>query len=207
MTSHDTERAERAEIRERAILPVLIPVLAIVLVEILVFSLSRVLLATGEMRAVGIALGAALAILIGASAIAAADRMKTASLAALLVLAVLAVVAAGAVAAQKPPFYGSGPPKSAVPGVEVSAQNLAFSTKEIKLPANNAVIDFKNADKQPHNIAIFPNKNSLTKALFRGDITQPGASSVYKVGSLTPGAYYFHCDVHPTQMTGSVVVT
>jgi plastocyanin len=185
---------------------VLIPVLSIILVEVLVFSLSRVLLATGGMRAVGVALGAALAVLIGAAAIAASDRVKTAGLATLVVLAVLAVVAAGAVANQKGNFWGNEPAKSAVPGVHVSAQNLAFSLKEIKLPANNAVIDFKNEDKQPHNIAIFPNKTSLTKALFRGDITAPGASSVYKVGSLPAGSYYFHCDVHPTQMTGSVVV-
>jgi plastocyanin len=201
-----TTDTDRNELRERAILPVLIPVLSIILVEVLVFSLSRVLLATGGLRAVGVALGAALAILVGASAIAASDRMKTAGVATLLALVVLAVVAAGAVAAQKGNFWGKEPAKSAVPGVQVSAQNIAFSVKELKLPANNAVIDFRNEDKQPHNIAIFPNKNSLTKALFRGDITAPGASSIYKVGSLPPGSYYFHCDVHPTQMTGSVVV-
>jgi len=62
VTSHD---GAGTELRDRAVLPVLIPVLAIVLVEILVFSFSRVLLAAGEMPAVGIALATALAILVG----------------------------------------------------------------------------------------------------------------------------------------------
>jgi plastocyanin len=198
---------ERREIRERAIFPALIPIAAIVLVEILVFSYSRVLLATGEMKAVALALGAALVILIGAAAIANADRIRTPSLLGLLTVGVLAVVVAGVVAEQKGPFWGNEPALSAVPGVQVSAKNVAFSTTTIKLPANNAVIDFKNEDTAPHNIAIFPNKNSLTKALFRGDITSPGTSSVYKVGSLPPGSYYFHCDVHPTQMFGTVTVS
>jgi len=41
------------ELRERAILPVVIPIGAIVFTEIIVFSLSRVLLATGHLIAVG----------------------------------------------------------------------------------------------------------------------------------------------------------
>jgi len=198
---------DRTELRERAILPVVIPVVAIALVEVLVFSFSRVLLAAGELPAVGIALAAALAILVGASAIAASDRVRTGSIVGLITVAILAVVVAGAVAAQKGAFWGNEPARSAVPGVAVAAKNLAFSTSTIKLPAANAVISFSNQDNQPHNIAIFANKSNLTSPLFRGSITSPGASSVYKVGNLQPGSYYFHCDVHPAQMTGTVVVS
>jgi len=202
----DTDR-QRTELRDRAILPVLIPVVAIILVEVLVFSYSRVLLAAGEIPAVGLALAAALAILIGAAAIAAAERIRTATIVGLLVVVGLAVVVAGAAAAQKGPFWGNEPAKSAVPGVDVSAKALAFSTKTITLPPANAVIKFKNEDNQPHNIAIFKSKTDLNAPLFRGTITQPGTTDVYKVGNLTAGqSFYFHCDVHPAQMFGTVVV-
>jgi len=198
---------ERTELRDRAILPVLIPVLAIILVEVLVFSYSRVLLAAGETPAVGLALAAALAILVGAAAIAAADRVKTATIIGVLVVAALAVVAAGAVAARKGPFWGNEPAQSALPGVDVSAKNLAFSTKSITLPPANAVIKFSNQDNQPHNIAIFKSKTDLNAPLFRGTIASPGTTQIYKVGSLTAGAsFYFHCDVHPTQMFGTLTV-
>jgi plastocyanin len=88
----------------------------------------------------------------------------------------------------------------------VSARNVAFSTKTIDLPATNAVIKFSNEDTQPHNIAIFKSATQLTTPLFRGTIASPGTTQIYKVGSLAPGAYYFHCDVHPTQMFGTVTV-
>jgi len=198
---------ERSELRDRAILPVLIPVLAIVLVEVLVFSYSRILLAAGELPAVGLALAAALAVLLGAAAIAAADRVRTSTLVGLLVIVALAVVVGGAAAAKKGPFWGNEPAQSALPGVDVSAKNIAFSTKTIALPPSNAIIKFNNQDNQPHNIAIFKSKTDLTTPLFRGTIASPGTTQIYKVGSLTAGAsYYFHCDVHPTQMFGTVTV-
>jgi plastocyanin len=203
----DTDHKERIELRDRAVLPVLIPVLAILLVEVLVFSYSRVLLAAGEMPAVGLALAAALVVLLGAAAIAASERMRSATITGLLVVVGLGVVVGGAAAAKKGPFWGNEPPQSALPGVDVSAKALAFSTKTITLPPDNAVIKFKNEDNQPHNIAIFKTSKDLNAPLFRGTITQPGTTDVYKVGSLTAGqSYYFHCDVHPTQMFGTVTV-
>jgi plastocyanin len=206
MTTDTDEDTERTELRDRAILPVLIPVVAIVLVEILVFSYSRVLLATGELKAVGFALAAALAILLGAAAIAAADRMRTASVVGLLVIVGLAVVIGGAVAAKKGPFWGNEPAQSALPGFDLSAKNVAFSTKAMSLPATNAVIKFSNQDNQPHNVAIFKSSKDLSTPLFRGTIAQPGTTEIYKVGTLAAGTYYFHCDVHPTQMFGTVTV-
>lgn len=194
-----------AELRERALLPILIPVVAILLVEVLVFSFSRVLLAAGKLPAVGVALAVALGILVVCAGIANAERIKTPTIVGLIVLGVLATVVAGAAAERKGPFYGSEPAESAAKGVEVSAKSLAFSTKTIELPASNAVIDFKNEDTQPHNIAIFKNKSNLNSPAFRGEIAPPGKTEVYKVGTLAAGVYYFHCDVHPT-MSGNAVV-
>lgn len=191
------------ELRERTILPVLIPVAAILVTEIVVFSLSRVLLAAGERLAVVVAFGASLGILIGATAIAGSRRMRTSSIAGLLAIALIGVVAAGALALQRGPAYVREAAADR-PVLKVSAKNIAFSTKTLELSPAGSVIEFNNADTQPHNIAIFGDE-SMTKVLFRGQILQPGQKANYEVGQLKPGKYRFHCDVHPN-MTGEAIV-
>ncbi len=194
------------ELRERAILPVVIPLAAILFTEVIVFSFSRVLLATGHMVAVGVALGQALVILVGATALASARRVSTAAIATALALFAIVSIGAGVAAYQRGPVY-SKEEAANTPKVTVSAKNVAFDTKTLKLSANGTDIAFSNQDNQPHNIAIFPSATALQTVLFRGDITQPGTTSTYKVGKLKPGTYYFHCDVHPQQMTGTVTVS
>ncbi len=73
-------------------------------------------------------------------------------------------------------------------------------------------INFDNKDSQAHNFAIFaadPLADSSAKALFdptATNIVSPGASTTYDVPSLQAGTYFFHCDIHPTTMTGTFVV-
>jgi len=193
------------ELRERTILPVLIPVVAIVLTEIFVFSMSRVLLAAGEQAAVVIALGAAVAILIGAAAIAAGKRVRTSTIVGVLALFGLVTVAAGAFAMQRGPAY-EGEAAAHRPEVEVSAADLVFDTETLELAAGGTVIAFANEDSQPHNIAIYPTEASLNDPLFKGEIIAAGQSTTYEVPAIRPGEYYFHCDVHPT-MKGTASVT
>ena len=101
------------------------------------------------------------------------------------------------------PGGGGGGPGG---GVTVKAQNLAFDTSEIDLPADApSTITFDNADAGiQHNIAIY-NDSSLSENLFTGDIVTGPATAEYQVPALSAGEYYFHCDVHPS-MSGSVVV-
>ncbi len=90
--------------------------------------------------------------------------------------------------------------------VTVTAQNIAFDTATINLPAGTAsTITFDNRDAgTQHNIAIYTD-SSLSENLFRGDlVTGPGTMD-YAIPPLDPGTYYFQCDVHPT-MNGTVVV-
>jgi plastocyanin len=193
-----------SELRERTILPVLIPVGAIVITEIVVFSLSRVLLASGKYPAVAIAMGTALAILIGSATVAARPRLKTASIVTLLAFGLIVAVVAGAVALKAGPSYEREEAAN-IPTIQESAKNIAFAEKMLKLSAAGTHIHFTNADSQPHNIAIFKSEKSLDQPLFRGEIQPPGAATTYNVGKLGPGSYYFHCDVHP-QMHGKAVV-
>jgi nitrite reductase (NO-forming) len=87
------------------------------------------------------------------------------------------------------------------------AQNTAFSASCLAAPANKGfTIEFMNMDPGiPHNIAIFTD-SSASQALFTGKLVNGPATVAYRVAALKPGTYYFRCDVHPTQMFGTLAV-
>lgn len=198
------EMREMREMRERSVYPVLIPLVSLVLIEILVFSMSRVLLVTGKMLATAIALGAALAILFGAAFVAARPRMKTGAIVGVLVVVGVGTIAAGGYALTQKPFY-EREAEASRPEIAVSAADLAFDTDTLELVPDGNVIDFENADSQPHNIAIYPSADQLSDPIFQGDIINGGGSTVYEVPPIEPGKYFFQCDVHPA-MSGDAIV-
>jgi len=88
----------------------------------------------------------------------------------------------------------------------VVAQNIAFDTQTIVLPANTEhTITFDNRDAGvQHNIAIYTD-SSLSKELFNGELITGPATTTYTIPPLPPGRYYFLCVVHP-MMNGTVIV-
>lgn len=92
------------------------------------------------------------------------------------------------------------------PSVTVTAQNVAFDTDTISLPADTAsTIVFDNQDAGiQHNIAIFED-DTMATVLFRGELVTGPGKAEYQIPPLPSGEYYFHCDVHPN-MNGTVVV-
>ncbi len=93
----------------------------------------------------------------------------------------------------------------------VSAQNIAFDTNCLAAPANTAfTLQFTNNDSgTPHNVEIFTNASATTRlgaATGPTDILVGPGSVTYKVDALPAGSYFFRCDVHPQQMTGTFVV-
>jgi plastocyanin len=109
---------------------------------------------------------------------------------------------------------GGGPPGGGAPGdgapggaepATVVAQGIAFDTDTISLPADQpSTLTFDNRDTVPHNIAIYTD-DSLSEALFQGEIVTGPATAQYEIPPEPAGEYYFHCDVHPT-MNGTVTV-
>jgi plastocyanin len=88
--------------------------------------------------------------------------------------------------------------------VTVTAQNIAFDTDTIELPADTeSTITLVNEDTEPHNIAIYTD-DTVAENQFRGE-TVTADRIDYTIPPLDAGEYYFQCDVHPT-MNGSVVV-
>jgi plastocyanin len=108
----------------------------------------------------------------------------------------------------KPTFGFSNTPAAAPPGaVVITAHQLAFNQKTVDAPAGKAFdIQFDNqATGIPHNVSVYTDSSAKT-ALFTGPIVTGPKTVTYHVKALDPGSYFFRCDVHPTQMTGTLVV-
>jgi plastocyanin len=91
-------------------------------------------------------------------------------------------------------------------GVEVVAQNLAFDTQELRLPAETpTTLSLDNKDSAPHNVSIYEDDTASGEPLFTFEPFTGPAVEPFTVDPIPEGEYYFRCDVHPT-MEGTVVV-
>jgi tetratricopeptide (TPR) repeat protein len=88
--------------------------------------------------------------------------------------------------------------------LELSAQNLQFSTPDLAAPANKPfTIHFANFDPGvQHDVVI--NGPSGTP-VFTGALIDGGKSTDYAIPPLAPGTYTFTCSIHPN-MTGTLTV-
>jgi hypothetical protein len=87
--------AEHVPVKDRLLLPLLVPVLSAIAVGVLAVNISRVFLAGDSTAALFVAVFVTLAILGGASLLAAAPHMRTSSLSMVVALIVVIVTGAG----------------------------------------------------------------------------------------------------------------
>jgi len=191
------------EFRKRILRPLSFPLLAALFVAVLVISLSRILLAMPVAGSTLLALVAAAEVLGIASVIAATSRTKPAQRALMFILA-LGLIGGGAASAEIGTRHEElvvGVPES------IAAKSIAFDTKQLNFPADTKVsLRFSNDDVSvQHNVAIFTDETQ-SKSLFQGTVITGPGSIAYAVPPLQPGHYYFHCDIHPKQMNGTLVV-
>ena len=91
-------------------------------------------------------------------------------------------------------------------GLKVVAQNTAFDTKEIDLPADTrSKLTVENKDPFAHNLSIYTDDTASGRPLFTFEPFPGPATKTFDVRAIPAGEYYFHCDIHPT-MNGTVVV-
>ncbi len=93
--------------------------------------------------------------------------------------------------------------------VTLNAQNVAFDKSTISVPHGaTVVLTFNNKDSGVvHNFALYTDSSARTK-IFAGDFVTGVKTVTYTfTAPSTPGTYYYRCDVHPTVMYGSFVVT
>ncbi len=80
--------------------------------------------------------------------------------------------------------------------------------KTITVKAGSQVtINFNNMDAGVlHNFALYTDQSAL-QVIFKGDqITGPSSKVYTFTAPISPGTYFFRCDVHPQTMTGQFIV-
>jgi plastocyanin len=104
------------------------------------------------------------------------------------------------------PTGGSGDGESV--DLELAAENTSYDVEELTAPPGSEVtLVFDNDDEGlQHNFSLYENEES-TDPLFEGEIITGVDSIDYEFEAPSdPGTYHYHCDIHPTQMTGEFIV-
>lgn len=200
-----------AESTGRAVdlMPIGLPVLGLAFIASVMYFVSRVLLAVPEAASTAIALGVAVVIMVVASYAAVRPRVGGYTLATILALGAVVMVGGGiyAAAVGEREIEVHGEEHGGEAGlVQLKAENTAFAQKEITLAANQEVeVRLDNNDRGvQHNFALYG--ADPAKPLFRGQLVSGVATVTYRFMAPGPGEYKFQCDVHPSQMSGTVKV-
>jgi cytochrome c oxidase subunit II len=102
-------------------------------------------------------------------------------------------------AGEPPP--GGGDTSDCGTTIELSAQDIQFSTDAIEAPAGeDFCIAFTNNDQVPHDVGI-------VETDFNGDDVPAGESIIYHVPAMDAGDYTFYCTLHPQAMTGDLTIS
>lgn len=94
--------------------------------------------------------------------------------------------------------------------LEISTpEDNVFDTDRLEAPAGTEVtVNYLNDSPVIHNIHFFAGSDANTESLGATELVA-GPGSTQSVTFTTPdepGEYFFHCDVHPAEMTGTLVV-
>ncbi len=187
--------AEDTPLKTRVLLPLLVPLLSIVIVAVLVLNISRVFLAGDKDAALAMGIVITLAILVGASLLAAAPRLRTSSLAMILGGVLVVVSLAGLLTLGPSLDTGEGgvagyvePTGKAVGTVDVEAlASIKFNATAYTAPVGIVQFDYSGATG--HTLAIQDPK--FDGFLLTTDAGGPKAGKV----ELAAGKYTLYCTV------------
>lgn len=90
--------------------------------------------------------------------------------------------------------------------ITITADDLEFNLDVIEAPAGETfTVVFENLEAVPHNWSLRVEEGG--EEIVVGEvITGPDASVEVEVPALDAGEYFFVCDIHPADMTGTLVV-
>src|SRR5690606_12898675 len=89
--------------------------------------------------------------------------------------------------------------------VEVTADDLAFNVETITAPAGESfTVTFTRTEAVQHSFSVYTEEGGEGIAI--GNIINEGETDEITIDALEPGEYFFVCDVHPVEMTGTLVV-
>lgn len=195
------------DMRDRLLLPVLIPVGALAFVGFFALAMGQILLNVSKAVATAIALMIAFNMMVAFTVVALKPHIGKFLIAMMGGIAAIPLLLGAAAAAGIVDIADEehGEEEMAGPVVAIAAANIAFDKAALEAPADTPFeIMFSNNEAQPHNVAILPAAGS-TEPLFRGAIITGPKETNYKVEALAAGSYPFLCEVHPN-MAGTLTV-
>ena len=191
---------------ERVIEPAGLPLLAFLAIAVVVVSVSRILLTVSKSASVVVAIIAAGALFVGAMFVSSRRAVSGRVLGGLLALCAVLLVAGGVVAAtegERTIERHAGDPSA----TEV-ARGTAFVEQELTVESetDRVRIHFVNEDADViHNMTFFTDDSAEEQIYFGGALLSRGELT-YTFAVPGPGDYFYRCEFHPEQMTGTLVV-
>ena len=88
------------------------------------------------------------------------------------------------------------------------ASSVRFEQTSLTAPAGAVTIAFDNRDEGiPHNVHVFGGGDASGRSIASTEIETGAAQQMLELGELAAGAYFYQCDVHPSQMIGTLTVS
>jgi plastocyanin len=199
------------ETRQGLLLPIAIPIGAFLVIGLVLVGFSRVLLSVSASAATVVALVVAVAIMVVATVVASRERLSNGALFSMVGIVAGVAMFAGGIAIVA---IGSGEEEGGEAQVVAliapeGAAATGFEPTTLSVAANVPIeLDFSNQDPGiQHNVVIFgadPAENPDEQPLFSGELISGPNETNYPVPPLQAGSYFFHCEVHPTTMVGTI---
>ena len=204
--------------RDRLLLPLLIPVGAAAAIFLLIFSTSRILIYafetetyshdTGKYVATAIAIIGAVFILGVCTLLAQAPRLSAQAIYSFTALPASIIIAFGLWLAVRPhegEGQGGEPAAVVTSATEVATDNK-FSLTSIAIPAGEEVtVTLENRGAAVHNWRV-KGVQSAAGAEIKTQLIGGGKTETIMFTILTPGRYEFDCEVHVAEMKGTLTV-
>ena len=201
----------RSPNREGLLLPVLLPVGGLLVIAVVLFGFSRILLLVTKHAATALAFATAATILGVASFVANRKRLSGEAVFPMLGAIAGTVLLLGglAILVAEKKEHTVVPPITVALVAPPTASVKGFDTKALTFKAGTPTdLTFENQESGvQHNVVIFQGSSDTGPQVFSGSLLTGPAKTTYHVPALSAGTYYFHCEVHPTTMFGTITVS
>ena len=90
----------------------------------------------------------------------------------------------------------------------LAASSVRFDERSLTAPTGRVTIAFSNRDQGiRHDLHVFSGTDASGRSVGSTQIQAGPSQQTLALGDLAPGTYYYQCDVHASQMMGTLTVS